>query len=291
MNFKAYYICEMIDSDLKKVNLDDEFFKKLNAYDRVYEGTQMYQPLYAHTYQNLILATLVQSYDTILTKFPDRIDENGEIVLGDTKINDKQFFYIDLESSIIYIQNKRYPSRTLNKAESRLRIEQILYRCTNKAITLVPANVNYTVGQLIEIFQHSYVKNIIFKNLKGIELPAGSVIHNPREDLDEAVGESWNYYSKNTIDYMEFHASDDEKLNSNPLVKLGLKLAEVGNSEGKEVLNKMILIDGGEKIEVKPRGNNNKIVYVPKDDMEDSHKTYDRILKVNLRNYQGRLEE
>ena len=53
----------------------------------------------------------------------------------------------------------------------------------------------------------------------------------------------------------------------------------------------MEIIDDGERTEIKPDGNEHKIVYVPKKDQDDSYETYDRIMKKVTRNYNGRFEE
>ena len=289
MNFKAYNICYLKDNMAAFCNITDsrELFKKLNKLPKVEEGLESYAPIEMHQYENYILGTLAQSYFTVLTKFDGEGKKEKE--LDDNVINDKIIFFINTEEAILYVQGKLYPTTSLNKKLTLIRITNILSECLELSIVLQPAKIDYTVQQMVEIFRKSFVKRVIFKNMRGIELPMDVVLHNPRADLDEAVAESWNTYSKNTIDYVELRAQEYEQLNKNPIAKIGVTLAEIGNPEGKPIINEIDLIDDGQKVIVKPSGNDTKVIYVPKKILEDSYEVYDKILKKEAKDYTGRF--
>ena len=279
MNFKAYDICVLRDNLIKSYKIKDrkDFFSKINKFPRKKEGGNYYAPLYMHNNNDYIFGTLVQSYYTILTTF----EGNGknEKQLDENTINDKVIFYIDLVYSIVYIQGKRYPSPSLYKDQTIRRIQTILRECLDKPIELMPTEITYSVSEMVSIFKKSYVKRIIFHNIKGIELPMDSVLHNPRADLDAAVAESWNMYSKDTVDYLELRAKDDERLNKNPIAQIGIKLASIGNPEGKDVIKEIDLFDDGQKLTIKPKGNDTKIINISKDIRDDSYQIYRKIAK------------
>ena len=53
----------------------------------------------------------------------------------------------------------------------------------------------------------------------------------------------------------------------------------------------MEIIEDGQTTQVKPGGNEHKVIYVPKKDLDDSYETYDRIMKKVSKNYNGRFED
>lgn len=289
MNFRAFDICYTDDHTAIRYQLESEqdLFKSLNNMPRIEEGTFSYATIHMHEYENFILGTLAQSYYTVLTAFEGQGKKEKQ--LDENNINDKTFFYIDTVQSRLYIQGKLYPAVTLNKSLTLARMNNILNNCLQKQVVLQKAQIDYTDYELAEIFNISYVKKVIFKNIRGIELPLNTVLHNPRADWDRTVAESWNAYSKDTLDYLELRAQKDEKLNKNPIAKIGITLAEIGNSEGKPIINELEIIDGGEKVPLKPSGNANKVIYVPKSVLDDSYEVYDKILKKESRQYEGRF--
>lgn len=279
MNFKAFDICVLKNNSVVDYKVRDrqKFFSKINKLPKIEEGNNYYAPLYMHNNGDYIFGTLVQSYYAVLTTF-EKSGKN-EKQLEDNIINDKVIFYIDLVYSVVYIQGKRYPSQSLNKNQTVDRMAKILGQCIENSVVLQPARINYTVGEMTSIFERSYVKKVVFHNIKGIELPQGSVLHNPRADLDAAVGESWNVYSKNTVDYLELRAKDDEKLNKNPIAQIGIKLANVGNAEGKDVIKEINLVDDGQKLTIKPKGNDTKVISISKNIQDDSYQVYRKIMR------------
>lgn len=289
MKFTAHDIYRLNENNIFKFSIDPKMlFNRLNLYPRIDDKDSSFAPLYIHQYENCVLGTLVQSYKTVLTKFDESVDTKEEIELDDSEINDKTFFYIDCEDMRIYIQSKRYPS-TLNKELTLARLQKIVGDSLEKDVAFIKAEIRYTIEEIDEIFTRSFVKRICFKNLEGLELPEGAELHNPRKDLDKSLTESWNVYSKNTVDSMELKAKDGEKLSKNPLAKLGMLLSL--NNRYKQVFKSMDIIDDGEKLEIKPTGNEHKVIYVSKKTQEDSYETYDKILRKTNKSYRGRFDE
>lgn len=290
MNFRAFDICYLKDNTSVRyqISAEQDLFKNLNRIELIQEGTSAYAPIDMHEHDSFILGTLAQSYFTILTAFEG--DGKKEKELDDNNINDKTIFFINVEEARIYIQGKLYQSATLNKALALSRITNILDNCLSKPVVLQKAQINYSDQDLIEVFNRGYVKKLIFKNIRGIELPLNSVLHNPRADLDRAVAESWNTYSKDILNYLELRADDDEKLNKNPIAKVGINLAQIGNHEGKPIIKEISLFDGGEKVTLRPTGNDRKVIYVSKDILDDSFEVYDKILRKESKGYNGRFD-
>lgn len=270
MRFRIYDINKVVGQSTEKMEIKDvqQLFSMLNKFPRVEEGTVSYAPLYMKSYKQFLLGTLAQSYFTQLTKFDEKNHESKqEIELPDNIINDKTLFYINVEESQIYIQSKRYPSPTLSNNLTIERLENILQACLKTILVLTPAKIDYNIEELEEIFQRSYVDKIVFKNFNGIKIPEGSLIHNPRADLDKAAVESWNCYSKNDLDYMELHSMKGKKLTKNPLARTGMLLAKLRDNksdEGKNILTSIEIIDNDERVKITPTGNDSKIIYISK---------------------------
>lgn len=292
MRFRAYDIMGISNNNfavqLHEIN-SEELFHKLNKMPKIEEGTEEYAVLYMTSYKEYILGTLVQSYTTVLTKFDEtNKDSKKEIELEDNTINDKVLFYINTEECRIYVQSKRYPTQNLSMNKTLDRLDAILQECLKRIILLQPAKIDYTITELDEIFSTSYVDRIIFKNFSGIEIPEDAVIHNPHAEWDKAAAESWNCYSKNDLNYMEFRSAEGKKINKNPLVRIGMVLARLRNNknqEGKDILHSMEIVDNGEKSTIKPKGNDSKIINIPKKIQNDPYESYERILKKNDKNY------
>lgn len=289
MKFTAHDIYRLIQEKVFKIEVRPELlFDKLNKYPRIDDEDLSYAPLYVHQYAECIFGTLVQSYKTTIAKFDEEKNTKEEVFIKDSEINDKTFFYINCADMRIYIQSKRYPS-PLNQQLSMKRLQMIIGDCLDIDVTFIKAEIKYSIEEIEEIFSKSFVKRICFTNLEGLELPQGATLHNPRKDLDESLVESWNTYSKSTIDSMELKAKDGEKLSKNPLAKLGMLISV--NNRYKKVFKSMDIMDDGEKVEIKPSGNEHKVIYLSKKTQEDSFETYDKILKRIYKNYNGRFNE
>lgn len=289
MRFTAYDICMVENNktfivDLKK----DELLRALYKYPKIMENDEYFAPIHIHESGEYILGTLAQSYQAILTKFEPLSITKDEIQLDGKNINDKTYFYINCSENRIYVQGKRYPTN-LNKKVTLERIEKILNDIVGVNIVLIPAKLKYSIDEIEEIFKTSYVKKISFRNLDGLKIPEGTVLHNPKKYLDEALIESYNTYSADQLSSMDLKAKEGEQLSKNPLARIGMVLSKINKRE--KIFKSMEIIDDGERTEIKPDGNEHKIVYVPKKDQDDSYETYDRIMKKVTRNYNGRFEE
>jgi len=163
------------------------------------------------------------------------------------------------------------------------RLQSILGATVGKGIQFLPTEINYTMEEINEIFDNSFVKRIAFKNMCGLELPAGVQLHNPRKELDEAMIESYNVYSKDKLDSMELRSTKGEKLGKNPIAKIGMILAEEYQEVG--VFKELDVLEDGQKETVRLRGNDSKIINITKKQQESTSQVYEMILKNNIKGY------
>lgn len=282
MRFKAYRVKK--DENYQSVSLGsmEELYTKLVNSPKLVDEENEYAAMYMKRYGVFVLGTLVQSYHTILTKFKESSDNKEEEKIPESEFNDKTLFYINFNENIVYIQSKRYPE-TLNPRLMKKRMEDIFSDCLGQKVVLIETEINNSMEQIEYVFKNSVVKRIVFSNLKGLELPHGSELHNPRKELDDALVESYNVYSKDTLDYMELRAKDGEDLHKNPFAKIGMVLS--AEYEDREIFKAMDIIEGGEKVTVKKEGNDSKIVDIRKKDQENSYSAYEKILKSNIKGY------
>lgn len=290
MRFKIYKIHAL--SDDKEGGLSTSLtsrelrnkFGKLPLYEDK-DGSK-YTLLYSTYDSKIVLTTLVQSHHIQLKNFKE--NSKGEEDLPFNTANDKTYLYIDMNESLLYVQNKRYPvdsGLNINKTIDRVQyILSTVFEEYNVEISLEGITISYTMEDFERFFKENTIKYIKASNLEGLELPEGSVLHNPREDLDEAMVESWNYYSKDTVDTIELKAKAEKKLNKNPLAKLALVLARIGKKEkGENIIRKMQILDEGTPVDVKPHGNEYKIVNVSSSQQKEHDIVYKKIIKVMLK--------
>lgn len=285
MRFRVYKIFDSEEMMRVKIDNIDNLYNLLVASPKLEdtEEDDEYAIMYLERYNEYILGTFVQSYQKVLTKFEENNNIKKEIQLNDTKINDKTYFYINCEGSIIYIQSKRYPEY-LTHGIMIERFQKLLGKCLCRPISFLPTQINNTLEQVEQIFQSSFVSQISFKNLCGLELPLGAELHNPRKELDDALIESYNTYSKDKIDSMELKAKKGQQLGKNPFAKIGLLLAKKHHEI--EVFKDMEIIESGEKVKVKLKGNDSKIINITKKNQENTKGVYENILKHSVRGYE-----
>ncbi len=300
MRFKMYQIVYMKREatteetqqfrELSALN-HNELFEQLNKLPIIKEEDGSgYTVLYCKDEAHIILGTFIQSYSLALTKFAG--ETKNEVPLSENEANDKTFFFIDTMKGQIYIQNKRYESDRLSRKKTfdRLEylVEELLKTEYEYIIKFVDRPIEYTVDELIEIFQNNYVKQVEFRHMLGIQIPQGTKLHNPREHLDQSLAETWNTYCINEIDYMELKSSKDgESLNKNPFAKIGMTLSKEAENS-KEVINKITIVDSeGEEV-LRPKDNEHKIINISRKKQKDPFETYEVILKKTLKGYRGR---
>lgn len=285
MRFRVYKIIDA--NELKRVTIEDSeyLYKTMVGSPKLedVEEQDQYAIMYLKRYNEYILGTFVQSYQKVLTKFADNDNSKKEIQISDTKINDKTLFYINCRESIIYIQSKRYPEY-LTPGIMIERFQRLLGKCLDRQISFLPTQINNTLEEVEEIFKSSFVSRISFKNLCGLELPQGVELHNPRKELDDALIESYNTYSKDVLDSMELKSKKGEPLGKNPFAKIGLFLAK--EHQEVDVFKDMEIVESGEKIKVSIKGNDSKIINISKKKQESTISIYETILKHNVRGYE-----
>ena len=280
MRFKAYRI--KLEENYQTVLLEslNDLYTKLFNCPKMEDESNDYAVMYLTKQEPFILGTFVQAYSTVLTKFKDDTENKEEVKISDSEFNDKTLFYIDFNQKIVYIQSKRYPE-SLSQRLMKKRMEEIFSICIGKKIILVETEISNTIEQIEHVFKTSIVKKIVFSNMKGLELPKGSELHNPRKDLDDALVESYNVYSKDTLDYMELRAKNGEDLHKNPFAKIVMTLSDEYRNH--DVFKYMEVIEGGEKVTVKKDGNDSKIINIAKKDQENSYQAYEKIIKSNIK--------
>ena len=282
MRFKAYRIKAEENYQAVSLGTSEELYSKLFNCPKLEDEDNEYAVMYLKKYEPFVLGTFVQAYNTVLTKFKDKSENKEEVKIEESEFNDKTLFYIDFNEKIIYIQSKRYPE-TLNPRLMKKRMEEIFSKCLNEKVILIETEISNTIEQIEHVFKTSTVKKIVFSNMKGLELPKGSELHNPRKDLDDALVESYNIYSKDTLDYMELRAKAGEDLHKNPFAKIGMTLS--GEYQDREIFKYMEIVEGGENITVRKEGNDSKIVNIGKRDQDSSYGAYNKILKSNVKGY------
>ena len=282
MRFKAYKMLRSDDNRTFRISDAEKLFRALDSSPKLEEEEDEYALMYLKKYEEYILGTMVQSYSKVLTKFVIDDDIKKEEELKDTKINDKTLFYINCTENILYIQSKKYPEY-LTEGILRIRMEKTFSKCLGVTIIIVPTEINYTLEQVEKMFSDSYVKRIAFKNLCGLELPLNVELHNPRKDLDDALIESYNVYSKDKLDSMELKAKSGEKLGKNPFAKIGFELAKA--HENIEVFKDMEIKEADENVKIRIKGNDSKIINISKKQQEHTYQAYDVILKSNIKDY------
>lgn len=282
MRFKAYKMIRDDNHKIVKISDSEELFRALDSSPKLEEEEDEYALMYLKKHEEYILGTMVQSYSKILTKFVKDNDTKEEEELEDTKINDKTLFYVNCAENILYIQSKKYPEY-LTEGILRTRMEKTFSKCLGITIIIVPTEINYTLEQVEEMFSDSYVKRIAFKNLCGLELPSNVELHNPRKDLDDALIESYNVYSKDKLGSMELKAKRGEKLGKNPFARIGFELAKA--HENVEVFKDMEIKESDENVTIKTKGNDSKIINISKKQQERTYQAYDAILKSNIKDY------
>ena len=282
MRFKAYRVKSESHYQAVSLGILDQLYTSLVNCPKLEEDGNEYAVMYLKKYEPFILGTFVQAYNTVLTKFKDKSANKEEVKISESEFNDKTLFYIDFNEKIVYIQSKRYPE-TLNPRLMKKRMEEIFSKCLEENVVLLETEINNTIEHIENVFKTSTVKKIVFANMKGLELPKGSELHNPRKDLDDALVESYNVYSKDTLDYMELRAKNGEDLHKNPFAKIGMTLSD--EYQDREVFKYMEIIDGGEKIIVRKEGNNSKIVNIGKKEQDSSYVAYEKILKSSVKGY------
>lgn len=284
MRFKAYKIVK--EDIFERVTISDEenLYKALvqTPKSEDEDNQDEYAIMYLTKEHEYILGTLVQSYTKVLTKFDESLDDKKEVKLKDSKINDKTLFYINSNEGILYIQSKRFPEY-LTEGLMKLRMQDILSKCFGYRIQILPTEISYSIEQVEEIFMTSSVKRIAFKNLNGLELPKGVELHNPKKELDESLAETYNVYCKDTLGSMEFKAQRGRKLGKNPFARIGLALAKHYNDV--DVFKDMEINENGEKVTIKTKGNDSKIINIPKNKQDVTSEAYKLILKNNIKNY------
>ncbi len=282
MRFKAYRVKSEEHYQTVSLGILNELYTSLVNCPKLEDEDNEYAVMYLKKYEPFILGTFVQAYNTVLTKFKDKSENKEEVKISESEFNDKTLFYIDFNEKIVYIQSKRYPE-TLNPRLMKKRMEEIFSKCLGEKVVLLETEINNTIEQIEHVFKTSTVKKIVFSNMKGLELPKGSELHNPRKDLDDALVESYNVYSKDTLDYMELRAKNGEDLHKNPFAKIGMTLSD--EYQDREVFKYMEIIEGGEKITVRKEGNNSRIVNIGKKDQDSSYVAYEKILKSSVKGY------
>jgi hypothetical protein len=288
MRFRKYSIhfVETVDgvSSFKSLgNIDQrKFFKRLNTLPKMSDENQEFAFISVKESEGFVAGILAQSYGLVITRFKDEEGSKEEVEIDLDKANEKTLMYFDIAERTVSIQNKRYSASTLNPSVTVIRVEKLLSKVFKKVINLQPEKINYSMEEINDIFQSSFVSKVIYKNLKGLKIEEGTKLHNPRAELDDSLRETWNAYSSKDISRMDIYGEDGKNLNKDPLAKIGIHLATVNNNIGednKPIINKITINDAGGSIEdIKPSGNEYRVIPISKYDQESQERLLDKTL-------------
>lgn len=292
MRFTKYQIIEHINSNNTIKNLKGLDVKEtlLKLYNSEIQTDKFGQFAIANCINenNIIIGNLSQSYNISLIKFKGTSKKQIPI-LEDSANDDRTYFFINCSEGQIYIQNRRYTPQELTPNLTVIRMQIILhkYLAQNKNIlTLEKVNIHYNITQMQNYFRESFVKSVEFHNVANFKLADKTQLHNPREDLDDAVIESWNYYSSQTVDSIKVTAKKNKSIAKNPIANIGIKLAEQNTENYDKILKGITIIEEGQDYTVKPKGNNDLVIPINDDKnfscMEIIQKTLHYILKKKL---------
>lgn len=104
-------------------------------------------------------------------------------------------------------------------------------------------------------------------------MEAGTKLHNPRIDLDEAAVESWNTYSRENVESIKIKAKKNKSIAKNPIANIGFKLAEQNKAEYEKIIKTVEIEEDGQKEQLKPKGNEYFII-----SMSDKDKSTNEVL-------------
>lgn len=280
MRFTRYKICKVrVGSNnveaVGSINEDVEF-NNLNRSQKLSDEIGQYAIPYCIHDKNLIVGNFSQTYNINLIKFSENSKE--EIPIEEDKANDnKTYFFINCLDASIYIQNRRYSPKELNPNLAVDRIQQVLNKNLShdmlETIVLHKENISYNIEQLEEFFKGAFVKSVEFTNVSDFELQAGTKLHNPRIDLDEAAVESWNTYSRENVESIKIKAKKNKSIAKNPIANIGFKLAEQNSNEYEKIIKNVEIEEDGQKEQLKPKGNEYFVI-----SMSDKDKTTNEML-------------
>lgn len=280
MRFTRYKICKVrVGSNnveaVGSINEDVEF-NNLNRSQKLSDEIGQYAIPYCIHDKNLIVGNFSQTYNINLIKFSENSKE--EIPIEEDKANDnKTYFFINCLDASIYIQNRRYSPKELNPNLAVDRIQQVLNKNLShdmlETIVLHKENISYNIEQLEEFFKGAFVKSVEFTNVSDFELQAGTKLHNPRIDLDEAAVESWNTYSRENVESIKIKAKKNKSIAKNPIANIGFKLAEQNSNEYEKIIKNVEIEEDGQREQLKPKGNEYFVI-----SMSDKDKTTNEML-------------
>ncbi len=216
---------------------------------------------------NILVGNLSQSYNISLIKFEGT--SKLQIPIPENSANDdRTYFFINCSEGQIYIQNRKYAPQELSPNLTVIRMQTILHKYLaedKNILTLEKVNIDYDISQMQTYFRESFVKSVEFHNVANFKLADKTQLHNPREDLDSAAIESWNYYSSDTVDSIKVTAKKNKSIAKNPIANIGIKLAEQNTENYDKILKGITVIEDGQDFTVKPKGNNYLVIPINDD--------------------------
>lgn len=262
MKFIKYEIYEISNKEkntakaLKNLNTK-ETFSKLNKSKIQEDNIGKFAVPNCIWQENLIIGQLSQTYNINLIKFKGTSKE--EVPIKEEYANDsKTYFFIDCSQAQVYIQNRKYQAVELTPSLAIKRIQKVLnanLAPEGNEWILQKTDIKYDIKEVEKYFREGFVKSIEFHNIPNLKLEKGTKLHNPRIDLDEALVESWNQYSSETVDSVKITAKKDKSIAKNPIANIGIKLAEQNGGNEDKILKGVTIIEDGYEFTIKTKGN------------------------------------
>lgn len=169
----------------------------------------------------IISATLSQEYigglTTVVNKVETPISSNPW---------EKTYLFIDIVTSMLLLQKRRYSPKTLdhNKAESRILeiLRGIFLEQYSSTLEIYKTSIGYNKEYFKDIIRSEIIKEIAVTNLKGTKVPIGTSLHNPKEQWDRVFAESFNEYDSEVVEEIVVKASSDKDLSRSVIAKLAI---------------------------------------------------------------------
>ena len=176
--------------------------------------------------ENIIYGTLSQEYiDNTLVTVDVESKEEKPI---DVNPWERTIFLFDLINGNIYIEKKRYSQIHLDHNKAVRRVEEIIHTIYlnnfGTSVSFYPLRVDSTSEYVKKLFSSSKINFIKMVELNGKKIKLGTILHNPRIDLDNSWAESWNEYDSEEVEEISIKAKKDGNLTRSIMARAAVEV-------------------------------------------------------------------
>ncbi|AMA74313.1 hypothetical protein ACKE5C_02000 [Aneurinibacillus thermoaerophilus] len=171
---------------------------------------------------NIIGGTISQEYFGDLKTVENKVEKP-------IKSNpwEKTYFFIDIATSKLLLQRRRYSPKNLNHSKTEQRIIEIIHHDVflkhfGSSFNMIKTSVGFNNDFFKEIIKKEKIQQLDVTNLRGKKVVVGTPLHNPREDWDKVLAESWNTYDSNYVDEIVLRSENEDGLSKSVFQKLVL---------------------------------------------------------------------